>query len=138
MPSMPTSTGEAIKAPAKARREQHGKIGADGIEPTMGEVHDAAEREDQRQPERDEEVICADEEAVQHLLEKEDELHAAASHWFVGARAHAPALEAAGRDREWPSSDGAHRRIVTPLGGCRPRSRRAPRPPGPPSPRRAG
>ena len=42
----------------------------------MGQVDDAAEREDQRQAERDEKVIGADQQPVEHLLEEEDELHA--------------------------------------------------------------
>ena len=37
----------------------------------MREVDDAAEREDQRQPERDQQVVRARQQAVQHVLEEE-------------------------------------------------------------------
>jgi hypothetical protein len=40
-------------------------------------IDDAAEREDQRQAECDQKVISPDQEAVENLLEYEDELHAA-------------------------------------------------------------
>ena len=44
---------------------------AERIERAMREVDDAAEREDQRQAERDQQVIHAVEQAVQHLLQKQ-------------------------------------------------------------------
>ena len=43
----------------------------------MGEVDDAAERENERQSQRDQQVIGPDQEPVENLLEYEDELHAA-------------------------------------------------------------
>ena len=78
MPSSPTSTGDGEEGAGKAdmRRQHHGEIGADRVEAAMGQVDDAAEREDQRQAERDQKVIGADQQPVQHLLEEEDELHA--------------------------------------------------------------
>jgi len=60
-----------------AIRQDDREIGADRVEATVGEIDDAAEREDQRQAERDQKVISADQEAVENLLEYEDELHAA-------------------------------------------------------------
>src|SRR5215475_2559296 len=60
---------------ADAAGEQHGQIGTDGVKPAMGEIDDAAEREDEGQAERDEQVISADQEAVENLLEEENELH---------------------------------------------------------------
>ena len=42
----------------------------------MREIDDAAEREDQRKAERDEQVISTDQQSVENLLEDEDELHA--------------------------------------------------------------
>ena len=44
----------------------------------MREIDDTAERKDQREAERDQQVIGADQKAVKHLLEDKDELHA---HW---------------------------------------------------------
>jgi len=43
------------------------------------QVDDAAERKDQRQPERDQEVDRAEEQAVDHLLHDENDLHRRAS-----------------------------------------------------------
>jgi hypothetical protein len=60
MPSRPTSTGDATKAARKAdavARAIHREIGADRVERAVREVDDAAEREDQRQAERDQQVI---------------------------------------------------------------------------------
>ena len=69
-----------MKRPARreadAVRQDHREIGADGIETAMREIDDAAEREDQRKAERDEQVIGADQQSVENLLEDEDELHA--------------------------------------------------------------
>ena len=42
----------------------------------MREVDDAAERKDQRKAERNEQVVGADQEPVENLLEDEDDLHA--------------------------------------------------------------
>src|SRR5262249_52421827 len=61
-----------------AVRQDHREISADGVEAAMREIDDAAERKDQRQPERDQQVIGADQDAVEDLLEDEDELHAVA------------------------------------------------------------
>jgi hypothetical protein len=41
----------------------------------MREVDDAAEREDQREAERDQKVIRTDQQPVQDLLDEENELH---------------------------------------------------------------
>ena len=68
--------GDKGAGKSEARRQQHRQVGANGVEAAMGEVHDAAEGEDERQAERDEEVVGADEQPVQHLLEEKDELHA--------------------------------------------------------------
>src|SRR5262249_56528214 len=65
-----------------AVRQHDREIGADGVEAAVREIDDAAQREDQRQAERDQKVISADQEAVENLLEYEDELHAAIS-WRV-------------------------------------------------------
>ena len=54
-----------------------GGIGAERIERAMGEVDDAADREDQRQPECDQKIIASEHEAIHHLFEQESELHAA-------------------------------------------------------------
>src|SRR5262249_31708693 len=56
--------------------QDHGEVGADGIEAAMREIDYAAEREDQRQTERDQQVIRADQKAIQNLLEDENILHA--------------------------------------------------------------
>src|SRR5262249_43564280 len=53
------------------------EIGADRVKAAVREIDDAAEREDQRQAECDQKVISADQEAVENLLDDEDELHAA-------------------------------------------------------------
>src|SRR5262249_21109947 len=60
-----------------AIRQDDREIGADRVKATVREIDDAAEREDQRQAERDQKVISADQEAIENLLEYEDELHAA-------------------------------------------------------------
>ncbi len=52
------------------------QVRADRIEAAVREVDDAAEGEDQRQAERDQQVIGTGEEAVEDLLEDENELHA--------------------------------------------------------------
>ena len=76
MPKQPTTTGEATKRAdeADAIRQDHRQIGADGIEAAMREIDDAAEREDQREAERDEQVIRADQQAVENLLEDENDI----------------------------------------------------------------
>ena len=81
MPRSPTSTGEATSAPPKPiYAGQHDReVGADGVEGAVRQIDDAAEREDQRQPERDQQVDRAEEQAVDHLLQDEDELHEWAS-----------------------------------------------------------
>ena len=58
---------------ADARRQDDREIGADGVEPAMREIDDAAEREDQREAERDQQIVGADQEAVENLLEDEDD-----------------------------------------------------------------
>ena len=59
------------------RRKGHDReVRADGVEPAMREIDDASEREDERETERDQQIIGADEEAVEDLLKDKDELHA--------------------------------------------------------------
>ena len=69
-----TSTGAATNAPPKPMwsASSDGEIGADGIERAMRQIDDAAEREDQRQAERDQQIVDADEQAVEDLLEDQD------------------------------------------------------------------
>ncbi len=75
MPISATSRGEATIAPPKPiwGASRIVEIGADRIEGAVGEVDDAAEREDQRQAERDQEVIDPVEQPVQYLLDEEGE-----------------------------------------------------------------
>ena len=47
------------------------EVGADRVERAVREVDDAAEREDQRQAERDQQVVDAVEQAVEQLLEEQ-------------------------------------------------------------------
>ena len=78
---------------ADAVRQDHRQIGADGIETAMREIDDAAEREDQRKAERDEQVISTNQQSIENLLEDEDELHAddsALKNWGVSADATKP------------------------------------------------
>src|SRR6185295_12826941 len=65
--------------------------------------------EDQRQPERDQEVVGAGEKAVEHLLEDENELHASASYsnFTLAARC-------ARRDVRFPPSEPARRYLKRP------------------------
>ena len=42
----------------------------------MRQVDNAAEREDQRQAERNEQIVGADQEPIENLLDDEDDLHA--------------------------------------------------------------
>src|SRR5262249_7856606 len=72
---------ERAREPDAVRQDDR-EIGADRVKATVREIDDAAEREDQRQAERDQKVISADQEAVENLLEYEDELHATIS-WRV-------------------------------------------------------
>ena len=68
--------GDECAGKADAVRQDDREIGADGVEAAMREIDDAAEREDQREAERDQQVIGADQQSVENLLEEEDELHA--------------------------------------------------------------
>jgi hypothetical protein len=56
--------------------QDHGEVGANGIEAAMRQIDYAAERKDQRETERDQKVIRADQKAIQNLLEDENILHA--------------------------------------------------------------
>src|SRR4051812_3141890 len=69
----------------------------------MREVDDAAEREDQRQAERNQQVVDADEQAVEHLLDDEDELHGHCAATAAVARSPLPprAKRVVGRGRGW-------------------------------------
>ena len=58
-------------AEAEIRRDHQREIRADGKEGAVREIDDAAEREDQRQPERDEEIINAVEQSIEDLLHQE-------------------------------------------------------------------
>src|SRR5262249_172081 len=58
-----------------AIRQDDREIGADRVKATLRAMDDAAEPEDHRQSEWDQKVIGADQEAVENLLEYEDELH---------------------------------------------------------------
>ena len=50
-------------------------VGAERVERAVRQVHHAADAEDQRQAERDQQVVAAEHEAVDHLFEQEHELH---------------------------------------------------------------
>jgi len=54
-------------------------VGAERVERAVGEVHHPAHAEDERQPERDQQVIPAEDQAVDDLLEKEKQLHESAA-----------------------------------------------------------
>ena len=88
---MPTATG-AMKT---ARREPEPlpdgdrEVRADGVERAVGEVDDAAQREDERQPERDQQVVGPREQAVEEVL---DEEHEAPRDWARAARGCAHAI----------------------------------------------
>src|SRR5262245_46951005 len=69
--------GDERAGETDAIRQDDREVSADRIETAVGEVDDAAEREDQRQAEGDQQVIGADQEPVENLFEYEDELHAA-------------------------------------------------------------
>ena len=51
-------------------------VGAERIERAMRQVDDAADAEDQRQAERDQQIIAAEHEAIHHLFQQECEPHA--------------------------------------------------------------
>ncbi len=55
--------------------ELDGEVGTERVERTVREVDEAAQREDERQPERDQKVIRAGEQAVDDLLEDLDRDH---------------------------------------------------------------
>ena len=69
-PSSATATGAATNDAAEAEigRQHQREIGADRVERAMREIDDAAEREDQRQAERDQQIVDAVEQAVEDLL----------------------------------------------------------------------
>ena len=77
MPSSADQHGRGHERAAEADiRGQHDReIGSDGVERAVRQIDDAAERKDQRQPERDQKVDRAEEQAVDHLLRDENELH---------------------------------------------------------------
>ena len=56
-------------AEAHRARDLDGEIRAQRIERAVGEVDEPAQREDERQPERDQQVVRPDEQAVDDLLE---------------------------------------------------------------------
>ena len=68
--------GDERAGKTDARRQDDREIGADRVEAAVRQIDDAAEREDQREAERDQEIVGADQEAVENLLEEKDELHA--------------------------------------------------------------
>ncbi len=55
-------------AEAQILGQRDGEVGADGEEAAMRQIDDAAEAEDQRETQRDQEVVHAVEQAVQNLL----------------------------------------------------------------------
>ncbi len=63
------------RAEAEVLRDLERGVGAEGVERAVSEVHHAADAEDQRQAERDQEVVAPEHEAVQHLFEQEQEFH---------------------------------------------------------------
>src|SRR4029079_8204634 len=62
---------------AQVVSKRDGEIGADGEEAGMGEIDKAAKSEDQGEAERNEEVVYAVEQAVQHLLHQQGRRHGA-------------------------------------------------------------
>ena len=60
-------------------------IGAERVERAMRQVHDAADAEDQRQTERDQQVVASEHEAVDYLFEQEHELNSRAMDAEEGA-----------------------------------------------------
>ena len=56
---------------AEVLADRDREVGADRVERAVGEIDDPAEREDQRQPERDEQVVRTREQAVQQVLDEE-------------------------------------------------------------------
>ena len=60
---------------AEIFRDLDGDVGAERIERAVREIDDAADAEDQRQAERDQEVIAPEHQAIHHLLQQKSELH---------------------------------------------------------------
>src|SRR6185503_19736546 len=56
-------------------RDLQRDVRADRVEGAVGEVHHPAHAEDQRQAQRDQQVVTAEDEAVDHLLQQEKQLH---------------------------------------------------------------
>ena len=71
----------------------------------MRQIDDAAEREDQREAKRDEQIIGADQEAVENLLEDKDQLHAM-------LELDSPASFRGGRERHAPEDRTALRQPI--------------------------
>ena len=57
------------RSPAPIVGDDDGEVRAEGIERAMRQIDETAEREDQREPERDQQVIRAGQQAVEDLLE---------------------------------------------------------------------
>src|SRR5262249_37727135 len=114
--------------------ERDGNIGAESVEGAVRQVDDAADAEDQGEPERDQKVVAAENEAIHHLCEQEHilsqrhtgtrdaarhRLHPAFDHKLqgfcslVGARASSGSL-AAGTAA--PSAMISHRSLAWPFG----------------------
>ena len=64
------------RAEAEIFRDLDRGIGAERVERAVREIDDAADAEDQRQAERDQQVVASEHEAIHHLFQQELELHA--------------------------------------------------------------
>src|ERR1041385_7329849 len=72
---------------ADALGKQESQIGADRVERAMRQIDDAAEREDQRQAKRDQQLVDAEEQAVEDLLAECRKMnHIEPSLWRILAR----------------------------------------------------
>jgi hypothetical protein len=81
------------------RRQHHGRaeaevfgdfdrcVSAERVKRAVRQVHHTADAEDQRQPERDQEIIASEHEAVYHLFQQEPELHSRSRETLMSANA---------------------------------------------------
>jgi hypothetical protein len=67
-----------------------GGVGAKRVKRAMRQIDHAADAEDQRQPERNQQIIASEHEAIHHLFQQEPELHSRSRETFTMAARTAP------------------------------------------------
>src|SRR5665647_217202 len=66
----------------------------------MGEIHHAADAEDQRQAQRNQQIIAAEHEAIYHLFQQEPELHSRSRETLISAAPRCAVMGVSRRARQ--------------------------------------